>query len=234
MLEPFLVTDGQLGLHWNALAKELGRVLDASQGVFELKPEAVDLSTIAHIAGRAVRRANRLMGEPVPVAPLAVLQRGWEAWLGYREVWSKSEARKLAFASADLTIFLTPVGAESFQQVLRAEWSGPANVGGDCVFRPSNAGHPHWQIDLGELIREDQELAAARDLLRQTGVRDFGEFDANPTADPPWYRLGRMHFASAMRPWSDASIAHPPTDLSAVRNWVINTSSLLKEELARL
>jgi hypothetical protein len=100
-------------------------------------------------------------------------------------------------------------------------------------FRPSNAGHPHWQVDVTEAVRADAEFEAARQLLLEAAPREFG-FQEPQVAYPAWYEIGRMHLASAMRPWVDADIAHGPTSLMAVRAWVVRTIEILNIELARL
>jgi hypothetical protein len=124
-------------------------------------------------------------------------------------------------------------GRPGFQQVLRAEWSGLFDTGGGIwVHRPANAGHPHWQIDVADMLRQEPELASALELLRETGPREFG---ASQRADSaPWYRLDRIHFASAMRPWSDDLIAYGPEKLAHIRLWVIRTLTMMRLELHRL
>jgi hypothetical protein len=171
------------------------------------------------------------------VTPYLTLSRDWEAWLGYREVWclGAGVSRHLYFSSSDLTVYVTRTQAEAFQQILRAEWSGVVKgEDEEWYFRPHDAGHPHWQIDIGETLKADKDLEAARALLQESGPREFGEAVRALPQSPPWYQLGRMHFASAMRPWSDEAIAHGPKCLTALRRWVLGTIRLLRLELARL
>ena len=84
------------------------------------------------------------------------------------------------------------------------------------------------------MFRQDRELEAARQLLRETEPREFGEPRLVSIPFPPWFEIARMHLASGMRPWLDDLIAHGPSDLAAVRAWVVKTVYLLNIELDRL
>jgi hypothetical protein len=236
MSEPCSATLGQLSPHWNQLINELAiQINDAKTGVKLTATTGVGNEIIATFRGAVVRRAGRNQGEPVPAIRFRTI-RDWETWLGYREVWvlSSSSSRRFTFSSSDLTVFFTKVGNEAFQQILRAEWSGPAKNELGWLFRPNDAAHPHWQIDIAETLRADADFEAARDLLRDAAPKEFDETEPSFPRDPPWYQLGRMHLASAMRPWIDLDIAHGPMDLRAVRAWVVNTVTLLNIELDRL
>jgi hypothetical protein len=236
MADPFSATRGGLKPHWNTLITELAAHLDARAAKVALIPEVVGNQLITSFAGDAVRRARRNRGNPIPVVPLQVLGRDWEVWLGYREVWTLLDrVEKFVFSSADLTVFFAVGQSEDFQQILRAEWVGPSKDLDDCwSFKPNNAGHPHWQIDAIEVVKEDRNLIAARQLLIETEPREFGEPEPASIRFPPWYEIARMHLASGMRPWFDDLIAHGPSELAAVRAWVVKTVGLLNIELARL
>jgi hypothetical protein len=218
---------------------QLGGELDRRASRVSLRPSVVGDQIITSFAGEAVRRAGRYRGNPMPVVPLRVIGHDWEVWLGYREVWnSLTGVERFAFSSADLTIFFAIAQSEVFQQILRAEWMGLSKDNDGWSFKPSDAGHPHWQIDAIEVLKEDRELEAARELLRETAEeaapREFGEPEPGSAPIPPWYEMARMHLASGMRPWDDNRIAHGPADLAAVRAWVVDTVALLNVELARL
>jgi hypothetical protein len=235
MPDPYPSTPGSLQPHWNTLLTELAPYLDAQASKISLTADAVGEEIVSSFRGEVARRANRYRGGPVPVVPLrSVLARSWEAWIGYREVWALLRApNSFAFSSADITVFLTVANSGVFQQVLRAEWIGVEEEADGWSFRPSDAGHPHWQIDVTEAVRADAELEAARQLLLEATPREFGSVEPS-RAYPAWYEIGRMHLASAMRPWVDADIAHGPTSLLAIRAWVIRTIEILSIELARL
>lgn len=235
MPDPFRATQGELSPHWASLEQEIAKTLGGPSP--KLAGNIIGPRLVTTFVGDSVRRAGRLLGDNLPVTPCITLSRDWEAWLGYREVWSRSTgaANRFDFSSSDLTVYVTRAQAESFQQILRAEWSG-VTKGKDeeWCFRPQDAGHPHWQIDIGETLKADRDLEAARALIQESAPREFGEAVAAPPQNPPWYQLGRMHFASAMRPWSDEAIAHGPDGLMALRRWVLGTIRLLRLELARL
>lgn len=235
MTEPFRITKGKLGAHWSTLEKEIAGFLDGPTP--KLSGSLVGPRLVVAFAGSAVRRAGRLRGQSLPVMPYVILSQNWEAWLGYREVWCSTvgTTNRLDFSSCDLTVFITRAKAEAFQQILRAEWSG-VEKGADeqWCYRPHDAGHPHWQIDIGETLEADKDLEAARALLLESEPREFGEPAVAIPESPPWFQLGRMHFASAMRPWMDEAIAHGPSDLIALRSWVRSTIRLLRLELSRL
>jgi hypothetical protein len=235
MPEPFRATRGELAPHWASLGQEIAGVLGGPSLKVVSAPFGAQL--LATFVGDSVRRAGRLRGENLPVVPCLTLSQDWEAWLGYREVWSPGAGtpNRFCFSSSDLSVYVTPAQAESFQQFLRAEWSG-STKGEDeeWQFRPTDAGHPHWHIDIGETLRADSDLEAARALLLESEPREFGDANAAVAQNPPWYQLGRMHFASGMRPWLDETIAHEPASLIALRRWVLATIQLLRLELPRL
>lgn len=236
MPEPLSATRGRLKPHWNTLMRELAAELAPRASRVSLLPTVVGDQIITSFRGEAVRRAGRYRGNPMPVVPLRVVGRDWEIWLGYREVWnSLVAAERFAFSSADLTIFFAIARSEVFQQILRAEWMGPSKDIDGWSFKPIDAGHPHWQIDAIEVFKENRELEAARELLREAAApREFREPGPGSLPTPPWYEIARMHLASGMRPWVDNEIAHGPCDLAAVRAWVVNTVGLLNIELGRL
>jgi len=235
MVDPFSVTSEGLKPHWNTLMTELAAHLDPRTSRVALIPTVVGNQIITSFAGDVVRLAGRNRGNPTPVAPLRAVGRDWEVWLGYREVWTLlTGVQRFVFSSADLTIFFAIAQSEDFQQILRAEWTGQSKDVDGWSFKPSDAGHPHWQIDAIEVFRQDRELEAARQLLRETEPREFGEPGPVSIPFPPWFEIARMHLASGMRPWLDDLIAHGPSDLAAVRAWVVKTVYLLNIELARL
>jgi hypothetical protein len=235
MSEPCYSTPATLGPHWNILVSDLTPCLHPRASKVALESEVVGDRLITHFSGSIVRRAARHRGGSVPVVPLRDLAHNWEVWLGYREVWMMLGGRnRFIFSSSDITVFFVVANSEAFQQILRAEWMGPAKDSEGWYFRPSDAGHPHWQVDVIDVLRADANLEAAHQLLMDAEPREFGNPDLARLADPPWYEIGRMHFASAMRPWVDSLIAHGPSNLAAVRAWVVNTIGTLNIELARL
>jgi len=235
MPDPFTSTQGDLAPHWNTLMSELAPHLRPLASKVALLPTSVGDQIIASFRGEAVRRAIRHQGAPMPVVPFRDIGGIWIVWLGYREVWVPStHVSRFTFSSSDLTIFFSMAHGEAFQQILRAEWAGPVRDNDGWSFRPSNAGHPHWQIDAIQVLREDAEHQAARELLQEATPKEFGGIETVPLPEPPWYDIARMHLASAMRPWIDGLIAHGPPGLASIRAWVVNTVSLLDTELARL
>jgi len=235
MADPFSVTRGGLQPHWNTLMSELAAHLEPRASRVVLAPEVVGSQIITSFAGDVVRRAGRNRGNPTPVVPLRAADRDWEVWLGYREAWTLlTGVERFVFSSADLTIFFAIGRNEDFQQILRAEWIGQSKDVDGWSFKPSDAGHPHWQIDAIEVFRQNRELEAARQLLIETEPREFGQPEPASMPFPPWFEIARMHLASGMRPWLDDLIAHGPSDLAAVRAWVVKTVCLLNIELARL
>ena len=232
MAKALSVSQGQLGPHWNQLTSDFGECLGIGKRQATLAASPVGEELVASFIGDAVRRANRLRGNPMPVVPFRKFQDNWEAWIGYREVWVASP--RPVFCSSDITVFFTVSETEVFQQIIRAEWVGLAKLGSEWLFNPRDAGHPHWQIDAVETIKLDADLAAARALLTEAEPREFGATETKELRDPPWYGLDRIHFASAMRPWTDKKIAHGPTELAGIRSWVKETCTLLDIEFGRL
>ena len=168
MVDPFSVTSGGLKPHWNTLMTELAAHLDPRTSRVALIPTVVGNQIITSFAGDVVRLAGRNRGNPTPVAPLRAVGRDWEVWLGYREVWTLlTGVERFVFSSADLTIFFAIAQSEDFQQILRAEWTGQSKDVDGWSFKPSDAGHPHWQIDAIEVFRQDRDAALCSALLDQ-------------------------------------------------------------------
>ena len=235
MADPLEKTGGNLEVHWRTLEVEISRHLLAETKPIKLNSSSVGQQTIATLAGEGTRLATRLRGQKVPVAPFCAASSGWNAWLGYREVWSLAANQRFAFSSADLTIFVAPETVDEYQQLLRAEWVGVSTDGlGGWAFSPPDAGHPHWQMDIGEALQRDGDVASALDLLKETAPMEFGAAAMRGAASFPWMLTGRMHLASAMRPWSDAEICHGPRGLNDIRSWVTSTIKTLRTELRRL
>jgi hypothetical protein len=236
MPEPLRSTQGALEAHWNTLANQLAAELDQRSHGIVIKADPIETAIVARVAGGSTRLATRLPGQRVTVVPLREISTRWDAWIGYREVWESAKLKQYSFSSADITIFLSPHSAEAFQQILRAEWVGLTEDDlGDWIFRPSDAGHPHWQVDIVDCIRTDREVATALSLLKETSPREFEpEGFSSGSIPPPYLNLGRMHLAASMRPWSDLEIAHGPACLADVRGWVVHATRILGRELARL
>lgn len=233
MSDPFETTNGKLRPHWDALRASIIPALDAKASDTTLDVLPSPSQQIAIFNGSAARRANRLRGAPVPVVPLCSVSARGEAWLGYREVWSQISRTKCRFESADLTLFFAAESSEAFQQVLRAEWIGFTEDGaGEWIQRPTNAGHPHWHLDIIESMRQDDELSSAISLLRESEPREFGIRPASVSVTS--FNFGRMHLASGARPWIDNIIAHGPKALKDIRNWVAATVRSLRSEIGRL
>jgi hypothetical protein len=239
MPETLPATEGELAAHWNNLQDEMLSHINSSTPKVILKGAAIGEQIIVGFGGSLSKRAQRLRGGPTTVVRFTPVSANWNAWLGYREVWNyldtKPGRKRFYFSSSDLTLFLEYGDSGDFQQVVRAEWAGlQKDEASGWTFCPSNAGHPHWQVDIAELLKRDTELVAARTLLFDTAPREFGLEEPETTPEPCWYNIGRMHFASGMRPWLDASVAHVPSKLAEVRAWAVGTMGLLRIELGRL
>jgi len=236
MPEPYLTSHGKLSPHWHTLREEIKAANRKGIKDVDLTAEATATMLVASLSGKETRRANRHRGDPIPVIPFRQIGADWDAWFGYREVWKPTSQSRFAFSSADLTIFFAPVETEAFEQVLRAEWMGPNELDTNIwSFRPENAGHPHWQIDVTETLQANADYQSAMELVRAPDVpREFGVEPEKSSPVAPWINLGRIHFASSMRPWLDSHIAHRPQDLGQIRQWVISTLSILDSEFERL
>jgi hypothetical protein len=234
MPDPVTVTFGQLSPHWNLLSTNLVGKLDPRSSKAVLEPASIGEQLVLSFTGEPVRRASRLKGGYQTVVPFRNISRNWEVWLGYREVWKLVERNRFLFSSSDLTVFFAAPNSEVFQQVLRAEWVGQEKLADGWFFRPHNAGHPHWQIDVGETLKSDADLVAARELLREPVAKEFGAPETTAIDGAPWDQIGRIHFASAMRPWLDTNLAYGPAEPRSVRAWVLSTVSILQTEFDRL
>jgi hypothetical protein len=235
MSDPLFASEGQLQPHWNTLSDDVLNLLALKPKV-KIQANPAANSLIAAFYGET-ETTGRLKGGRMTIVPLCLLSKNWEAWIGFREVWQSTPTIKntFVFDSCDLTIFMTEKDSKVFRQLLRAEWSGLSENGeNNWMFRPSDAGHPHWQVDVAEMLSRDADVSSALELLKDTAPKQFG---AQPTVSSnlmPFLKVGAMHLASSMRPWTDSEIAHGPKELVQIRQWATGTIQLLVCELDRL
>jgi len=248
---PSPLTVNQVGLeaHLRATAEVLGGVLEGSPVGVEADWHAAPL--IAGLVGAGCERVQRNRGGLVNVAPLAALNARLLAWLGYREEWDiatkRSAKPRYLFRTASLSVYFGCLRDIYKPQMFRAEWSGWAPwVGGRFGFQGNDAGHPHWQFDAVESLREDDQQERAETILEwlaeetsaNEGVR---EFEATPTSDVKdmiaTQELARIHFASAAawcKPVPNNAHAHSPKTTAEIQTWLSRSLSYLRDELTRL
>lgn len=242
-LEPrrLRATKGQLDQRW-------GRVGDILANGMEhrVRDVAVDADYQADgvwtgLRGAVVERIERNRGR-ASVAPLLQLPGDLMAWLGYQEVWDAEAGRTpYAFRQASLTIHLGDVGDPVKPQLLRLEWPGLRDWDRSGVgFQSHGAGHPHWQIDVLESLRNKPRPAAFEPELGA----ETETFEPTPATMALSDRiralaLENMHLASAAPWWlnrrAEFGMHHlnAPESQEALSRWLTLAIAYIKQELMR-
>jgi len=251
MSAPLISPEGALQQHFATMETILRSGVDQSaRPRLVVNWQAAPLT--ANLDGEGCERISRNRGPDTPVAPILLIRDGLWAWLGYREEWNietpAGKTRRFSFRSASLTIHLGYRGMQHKPQMFRTEWAGWARWNGnDYSYQAGTAGHPHWQFDAVESLREQRTVERAADYLQvlQQEQADVParEFMPNPlTAEETGslvsgYDLSRMHFASAAAWWKkqpDSTHAHTPASTSEVRSWMGSALKYISSELSRL
>jgi hypothetical protein len=193
------------------------------------------------IAGKETERIERNRGI-ASVAPFAPLPGELAAWLGYQEVWDQEGGRSpFVFRQASLTVHIGEAGDPVKPQLLRLEWSGLRDWNRSGVgFQSSGAGHPHWQFDLLESLRDARD----RPSFRPTFGDEVESFDATSAAPPLSERISRltferMHLASSVPWWSNKPAEYglhhlyAPADQAELSRWLSAAIVYIRQEIGR-
>ena len=205
---------------------------------------------IGGLYGSGCELIPRNRGRSVHVAPLTHLVQDLWVWLGYREEWDEERPnrriRRYSFRSVGLSIHFGLRNSVFKPQMFRAEWAGWARWdGSEYRFQAANAGHPHWQFDALDSIRDDDLSLRAKQLLRrlkadsEPEIREFspqlscGDVRDLVTAQ----NVSRIHFTSAAAWWKSPPYGehvHAPAKVADIENWVRHSVEYIKHELERL
>lgn len=193
------------------------------------------------LIGRVVERIERNRGR-ASVAPFVQISGDLMTWLGYQEVWDAEGGRSpFAFRQASLAIYAGEVGDPIKPQLLRLEWPGLRDWDRSGVgFQSHGAGHPHWQIDVLESLRNKPSGAIfAPDA--EAHVETFEEQSSTNTLVERirGLALEKMHLASAAPWWlKDANQfgmhqLNVPDSQESLSRWVKAAVDYLRQELSR-
>lgn len=231
----------QLDQHWTTLTDILNINLGPRARATSIDPEYQGTGVWTGLRGIDVERIDRNRGV-ASVVPLASFPGGLAAWLGYQEVWDLESGRfPFAFRQASLTVHVGEVGDPIKPQLLRLEWPGLRDWDRSGVgFQSPGAGHPHWQIDLFESLR-DLHKRSAFNLESVEEVERFDDIFAAPTLSDRIAGLTfeRMHLASAAPWWSNRPAEfglhhlHAPLNQAELSRWVGAAIAYIRQELSR-
>jgi hypothetical protein len=153
---------------------------------------------------------------------------------------------KIRFRVAAVRLY---IGAsdEEIMQFLRLEWVAPSlDPDGAQVFDGMHAGHPHWHIDRGALVGQDDYLRALEALKApevESGVEIFapsaGEASQRPVHDCSW--LPRVHLPAQAgwmhEEWNANKVPGPhqcePCSLAELDRWWVGALRYLIAELPK-
>jgi hypothetical protein len=193
------------------------------------------------LVGRIVERIDRNRGR-ANVAPFCELSNDLMTWLGYQEVWDADGGRTpFVFRQASLSIHAGDVGDPIKPQLLRLEWPGLRDWDRSGVgFQSHNAGHPHWQIDVLESLRNRTKPVQ----FDPDPAGDLETFEAAPTRMTLSDRirelaLENMHLASAAPWWvkgpGQFGLHHlnAPESQESLCRWLKAAIAYIRQELSR-
>ncbi|MBK8161025.1 MAG: hypothetical protein IPK59_20455 [Rhodospirillaceae bacterium] len=241
-MSPLTATRAALDHRWMGLSRDFSALLELDRGEVLVEPEYQSEGVWAGLIGTASERIERNKGGTHSVVPLMKLSHGINAWLGFNEVWNMDKGpRPFTFRHIGLTVHFGFVGDPVKPQIFRAEWSGIRDWNGAGLsFQSAGAGHPHWQFDLFETLREtfvkkqtdfsSDESDLVEDFAKASADSDVMSLTSLATIE-------RMHFASA-EPWwigqaTDIKPIHqnaPDAEVGLTR-WVSACIKYLKQEL---
>lgn len=217
------------------LESKFSAALEQSRGQIEVYAEVLGSEAFVYLGGRASEVIERNMGRKHRVVKLCALSDDMFIWVGFRERWAQTQkGKKLSFIEAGVTFHAGRQGELMKPQLMRSEWVGRRGSG-----RQGNAGHPHWQIDLLETIRNQVE----EDFIQRENRFDATyseESQPNVMAvqssrdllDIPFERL---HLASAAAWWRGPSvtISHAPATMQELDHWIVGSVSYTRREFLR-
>jgi hypothetical protein len=228
-----------LDRRWETLTVALRSTLGLKRDDLQIDADYHSGGVSAGLVGRACERIVRNRGIS-RVVPLHRMSEELFAWLDFQEVWNTVPGSKpFAFRQLSLTVHFGHLGDPIKPQAFRAEWAGATDWGsGSIGFQSPGAGHPHWQIDVLETLRSQEEPV------------DFGAEPADAverflpdriTVDTLLrsVTLERIHFASAADWWKPPPTAampphiHAPKDEVSLTRWILACVSYVKQELGR-
>ena len=165
---------------------ELNRMFATNLGLrhnsrqLSVEIENAEDSVWAGFTGIACERVTRNHGGTTWVAPLCSMPSDLLAWLGWQEVWRKTAGLKtFQFRNIGLTVYIGRQNEALKPQFLRLEWPGISNwSGSDLSFQSPGAGHPHWQFDLLQSLKNSAETLVFNSEPTEI-VEDFGSSDGN-------------------------------------------------------
>jgi hypothetical protein len=240
--QPLQRARSTLERHWSYGTDVICTALGLNRRDVRLDPEFRGEGAWAGLVGTACERiTSRNRGGSGFVVGLCALPRELKAWLGVQEAWDVVTGRRLyVFRHLSLTVYIGFSADPVKHQILRAEWPGIREWPGTGFgFQSPGAGHPHWQIDVLQTLREER-VQASFPTIEQTPQ----DFDATSLGNGLDELVGsmtveRMHLASAASWWSkqtpETTPAHmnAPDEEASLQRWMAGCIPYLKQELGR-
>lgn len=217
------------------LAIKLSRFVEEKAGEIACFHNIFDTDAVIVLGGRASEMIERNTGGNHQVVRLCGLSGEVFAWLGFREQWRRSgKERKFRFVSAGFTFHTGRQGELRKPQMMRSEWVSKRSR----EFR-SHIGHPHWQVDVLDTIRQ-----RARQIDSDIGYdsklavgEHFGRVDQSGQVPRSFLNMPmeRMHLANAAPWWQPqpVQIAHSPASIAELDRWIVGCISYARQELMR-
>lgn len=190
--------------------------------------ESIELT----MGGTSTEWTNRNIGGGHRVLSLCTLTQDQFAWLGYRELWVAS-GRSYDFSEAAITIHIGKKDIIDKDQLMRLEWVAP-----NASSFQSDVGHPHWQIDVLDTLKNRAPEEAIKFEPDKPKTPVPFSVDTEPNQELNYLenlKLHRMHLASAAAWWrSDPeTVSFAPQRESEIDMWLRQSISYVRKELRR-
>ena len=238
-------TERALGSRFAALARRLNDDLGFRDQRLQFAKRSDRRGRVAWL----LRSSVRVRG-PSPLNSVCVIAESQNdevsMHLSYSETWVYSSRDRLSFECSNLGFIIVSTSAGMEILPLRLEWAGRwQDASGRIVFPGQGAAHPHWQIDLEELVRHD--VVGTEVSIDMPAHQTIEEIDLDGTlADRPesTYRRGGLswvhrvhlpvramwHEQPCVIPNDTASHQHEPATVGEIDNWVLSAVRYLRHE----
>ena len=179
-------------------------------------------------------------------------------YLGYSESWihvrGRAKRKQYRYKSSDLRFLLASTGDLATTLQVRLEWAGRDDDGGTeepraLVFPGRGAAHPHWQVDLHEILvaagSGTRAQVAEIDLAESKRVQEIN-LDAParsiPTGQGPFFPWFHKVHLPARAMWHEDPLGpeggatghqHEPANGAQIDNWVLSAVRYLRDELSK-
>ena len=245
MSQPLTRTEQQLQNRYLALADRLNQDLGFKDGRLYFARRFTRSRSVTYLLQTSALREQGLPADSLCTIGLSGRYAVSMHLASYAELWAFSSRTSYRFESSNLR-FVIAADDGGGTLPLRLEWAGRGDDGsGRLVFPGQGAAHPHWQIDLHELVFPESVATEvtidvdARDTVEEIDLDTVG---VEPRVSP--HRKGFLgwvhrvhlpvramwHAQVCAMPNDPASHQHEPTTVDEVDSWILSAVRYVRHE----